>query len=1513
MLLNLNKSKSKLQKEPQLFNQIRGANDIQGYIQDSDTDRTSVEFNDRSDAEQNQRSNQEHQPVILTTFQELFKVFNAKLEDGQYFKHKGKSYQLSKESIEFMGLRAVENQQLGQTTDQNFFQNRKQKRSSSNVNRDTFQSPSPYQGMPIQQQFSNQYSMFPIIPGMMHMGGSYYQPSHPFQQNSELQYRLYQQQSLQQYPVPRVISDFSASHNQNRLANQQLVQTVQDVHLAYLFASPLVLETSESNYHDMLDPIGFKEEFEQILMKLETQQLAFRYRYMVANDSNLRECLNDNPLGLHFVGHGFQNIDVASFMMDKKGWIQNRGKGDMLIFEKEDGSSSYYTETDLKKLLLETYSHQKLEFVVVASCHSEQVGKIFQNCGAKHVICIDQKTILQDEAAIEFSKTFYNNLFGSSHSICKAFISARDHIAKQISKLESEKYKLLISDEHPPNKCKMNDIRRRLVPGQVQYKGVTPKILKLPTKVTPFISRNMDMFDVVKTLSECNIVQVFGMPGLGKSSLLKNVSNYIGERNFYRDGLLYINFQTIKTFQEALALIMQNFEDNTDPYYKMNKIDFQFNQSFRKQEKSRLLKQIYKKFQRFKKGLLLVLDNIDDIAVDYQNDIVNLLTNIVQDSTNSIKILFSSSVFFEQLENYKVKKLRGLSQQHSVELFLTKIPLQNEDLNQFLSWERIVELHKFTVEKFGEGNVKVALCKIRNHTRKCVVEYLVQHPLFNLLGGQPLSISLIAPLSLKFSLKEIYQQLVELPIINVFKGKIKEDALILSLEFSIKILNDSYEKAVELFYLIGITKEGLFEDDLDQLFEDDDTQKKLQSLIELSLIQFETFDKAGKVKRFKVTPFIDKYVEQKLEQKSKRDLHIFLAIYYTNKLRSLKKEFSKNQDQKLLSQQLSKYEQNIVYCMKELFNMDYKRNTLLTPSKQSQSQRNSPVRQRNPQKLVDKNMLDIGNATLKMKDSSGKTRIVTTKAKKHHGHTPTLQFGTLGEEEKIDKNFEEAFERRKLSVNQFSANNLRASDKSPYQEFRERDGYYQSAQNESSSDYVTDNNQRVRNHTPMRDFKIRQSSNMRYQDQKKDQEQKIQTIQQDSRSTRKQRNFPESLEIKFTSNRVIKNFKNSDTNLDTLNLLPKQQQQSNISDNDSENSAASQNKGDENKFRVGEKKLYMRQLNKLQQLDKQQISKNRFDQLVKSLTLRLGKTQKDDFELIKRGGLNFQDPLEEQLSQLKEYEHLCFHYVSILTLLDHRCQEVPKIIYSNENCSAAQDKNELIIPMNNKLLQANLKMAYIYYLLCENKYDAVNGENLELYSLFQDINCPLGEGISLYLKAKYLQKMKRKNAYQKAEKYVLKSAAKFEQCQDLDGLYQCVKLLEKIKKDHPQIVQLGKKMIEIKAQMKEENKEIQDERLELDRKAQRDQSEDKVRNLLLNVIEYSFLKKKITNPNDNGGISSVQEQKIGNNYTGTQSLEIKIGNFRGPSATPKILTKSKISNFNQPRTAFKGDQDEEAI
>ena len=40
--------------------------------------------------------------------------------------------------------------------------------------------------------------------------------------------------------------------------------------------------------------------------------------------------------------------------------------------------------------------------------------------------------------------------------------------------------------------------------------------------------------------------------------------------------------------------------------------------------------------------------------------------------------------------------------------------------------------------------------------------------------------------------------------------------------------------------------------------------------------------------------------------------------------------------------------------------------------------------------------------------------------------------------------------------------------------------------------------------------------------------------------------------------------------------------------------------------------------------------------------------------------------------------------------------------------------------------------------MSQHKHDAVNGENLEMQMLFQEINCPQGEAISYYLKAKYL-------------------------------------------------------------------------------------------------------------------------------------------------------------------------------
>lgn len=46
-------------------------------------------------------------------------------------------------------------------------------------------------------------------------------------------------------------------------------------------------------------------------------------------------------MGIHFSGHGFKNTEQL-YEKDKKAWLKNKEKGDVLIFENENGSSEFF-------------------------------------------------------------------------------------------------------------------------------------------------------------------------------------------------------------------------------------------------------------------------------------------------------------------------------------------------------------------------------------------------------------------------------------------------------------------------------------------------------------------------------------------------------------------------------------------------------------------------------------------------------------------------------------------------------------------------------------------------------------------------------------------------------------------------------------------------------------------------------------------------------------------------------------------------------------------------------------------------------------------------------------------------------------------------------------------------------------------------------------------------------------------------------------------------------------------
>ena len=93
-------------------------------------------------------------------------------------------------------------------------------------------------------------------------------------------------------------------------------------------------------------PIGFKEEFDSLIEGIKNLGYQFRFQYLMATRLNLERCLKKNVIGLHFSGHGFQN-NLKSFS-DPAAFDKAKGKGDFLLFEKNDGSGDNMYSSELE-------------------------------------------------------------------------------------------------------------------------------------------------------------------------------------------------------------------------------------------------------------------------------------------------------------------------------------------------------------------------------------------------------------------------------------------------------------------------------------------------------------------------------------------------------------------------------------------------------------------------------------------------------------------------------------------------------------------------------------------------------------------------------------------------------------------------------------------------------------------------------------------------------------------------------------------------------------------------------------------------------------------------------------------------------------------------------------------------------------------------------------------------------------------------------------------------------------
>ena len=151
------------------------------------------------------------------------------------------------------------------------------------------------------------------------------------------------------------------------------------------------------------------------------------------------------PRVLHISCHGLNIVSPhASFQM------RVPEQENYLLFERENGEGELVSFDDLNRIIKKAMP--KLEVVFFAACNSEIIGKLFQKCGAQHVICIQKKREVLDEAAIDFTKTFYDRLIRGM-TICEAFDAAKADVEFKHKAVEASIFMIFKSSSHRNKEC----------------------------------------------------------------------------------------------------------------------------------------------------------------------------------------------------------------------------------------------------------------------------------------------------------------------------------------------------------------------------------------------------------------------------------------------------------------------------------------------------------------------------------------------------------------------------------------------------------------------------------------------------------------------------------------------------------------------------------------------------------------------------------------------------------------------------------------------------------------------------------------------------------------------------------------------------------------------------------------------------------------------------------------------------------------------------------------------------
>jgi len=420
--------------------------------------------------------------------------------------------------------------------------------------------------------------------------------------------------------------------------------------LSVLFSVPLVFKDQKGILHP-IQKVDYESEKEIIWQTFVESSRDIDLSFGFATTDRLRSEVTKRCRVIHYSGHGSSQC---------------------LMFEDERGGAQAVSAESLTHLV--SGDTDTVQLVIVSACYSEYTGNAFVEAGVPHVVCVRVNDRILDKAAQAFTRAFYLSLTVGD-SVVTAFNIARRAVdaspVLQAIRTANESAGGLISDKflllpQDANHDERIFLKRSILPqwplskfmceidsekNKQKLRGDLWRGGHVPSTNEDFMGRQVECYLCLAAVSTRRLVALTGPAGIGKTALAVATANYAGERQMFRDGMLFLRCDEITTLSEVVKLIC----DRTP------------NESACSSEEVRL-ERLYEALRV--RSCIVIFDHCDgllDSNMKFEHFIGRLL-----DESRGVRVLFTSRSPPGRVSGYgvTVQTVKPLPARESAQLFL---------------------------------------------------------------------------------------------------------------------------------------------------------------------------------------------------------------------------------------------------------------------------------------------------------------------------------------------------------------------------------------------------------------------------------------------------------------------------------------------------------------------------------------------------------------------------------------------------------------------------------------------------------------------------------------------------------------------------------------------------------------------------------------------------------------------------------------------------------------------------